>query len=113
MCKKYVILAVCAALVITLIHAPDSCGKARAAKSFDGKVWVRIDELEGDPWSEVAIYRGNQEPGNQKYFLIFVPYFNISIQLLSQNCVAGKYDRGIQGNRVGVVERLHQNKWRP
>ena len=54
MCKKYVLLAVCAALVLTLIDVPDSCAKVRAVKTFDSKVWVKIDELEGDPWSSVA-----------------------------------------------------------
>lgn len=113
MFKKYVILAVCLALAVTLIHAPDSWGKVRAAKSFDGKVWVRIDEVEGHPWGETATYPGNREHGNQWFFFIYIPFFDVSSGLM---CIANNNPSNAAKTltgRVGEIERVYNNKWRP
>ncbi len=113
MCKKYVILAVCAALVVTLIHAPDSCGKTRATKYFDSKVWVRIDEVEGHDWNEIAAYPRNGERGNQYIVAILVPYFNFSFLINTIDGAKTKYDKKLHVNGVGVIEHIYNNKWRP
>jgi len=112
MCKKYVLLAVCAALVIALIHAPDSWGKVRAAKTFDGKVWVRIDEVDSHPWNDVAVYPGNGRQGNRLYFLILTPYFTISFPLVPSSRDNNINSSRIQKGAVGVIEYAHHDKWR-
>jgi hypothetical protein len=113
MCKKYVILAVCLALAVTLIHAPDSCGKVRAVKTFDGKVWVRIDEIEGHTWDEIAAFPGIRGQDNRQFFSVYIPFFNISVGLIIA------YDNNhFSGNRickdgVGVIEYGCHNKRSP
>jgi hypothetical protein len=113
MYKKYLMLAVCLALAVTLIHAPDSCGKARAAKTFDGKVWVRIDEIEGHEWNEIAIHPRDRAHGDWQCLLIYLPIFNVYFGQMFAYSNNSINDNRIRKDGVGAVEQLHHNECRP
>jgi|GEM_PF-5886746 len=111
MCKKYVLLAVCLALVVTLIHAPDSCGKVRAAKTFDGKVWVKIDEVDGHNWDEVAIIHEHGQRGNRQLFLICTPFFSFNFGLTNASHRIHMNNKELYENRIRAIEQKC-HKWR-
>jgi hypothetical protein len=111
MFNRYVVLVACAALVVTLFHAPNAQAK-KSVKPLN-HTWVRIDEVEGHNWDEVAIYPGNWDQRERRFFSIYVPFFNISF--VTVTTYAGHQDNGrkITKGKVRAIGQLHHNNRPP
>lgn len=101
MYKKYIILAMCLALAITLFHAPDSYGKMRAKNDFRGIYWMKIDEIEGQPWEYAAIINESEYGRHRDMLVVFV--FGFSFAAVSSNLIMFELQsRSDNANRLNI-----------